>query len=268
MTVNMTLTFGSMVLLMQLSNFFRLIPCGLTCFALMATAHADPVSANGRVVDTSGRPIEGATVICVFSEMEDREEATARTNANGEFIARAPTLETVMDASCLISAPQFGCSGGPIDVHRVSTFVMRPPTRMRGKVVDLSGAPVAGAKVFACIAAGDWPTAAFTHISPSGLDPDTRLSATTQSDGTYAIGGATDINGWLVLLDDPAYYPVIATVYNGSATALVARPAGQIRGHLSFPDGSPAVGWHIRAVTEIKNRLYRLFCGLRSSFPR
>ena len=111
-----------------------------------ATKKGFPV--RGRVVDSLGRPIEGAKAVLGTSYWEAKMPSTV-TDSHGEFVleqcAEGPTIVTVQADGFApeLREVRVGERLEPLAFH------LQPASELRLRVVDVHGKPVAGAFVFA-----------------------------------------------------------------------------------------------------------------------
>jgi RNA polymerase sigma factor (sigma-70 family) len=144
---------------------------------------------RGTVEDRSGRPVPGAVVEVEWgyrfaSRQQDAEGSASRleqhvTDAGGRFVSKA--LWPGDQYRVRVTAPGFGASespwvtgepGGAHDFARIA--LARAQGVMSGRVVDSSGRPLAGVRVF---------------NSGDGPEP---VSTTSDADGRFRLGGLHD----------------------------------------------------------------------------
>ena len=156
------------------------------------------IAVTGRVLDENGKPVPGAEVAVVvqevlrFSSWErnalDKTELKARTtsDADGRFHLTSPQLPPVTrrGVRVLARAPGHALAWTPVDPDAGEAKVelrLAPPGPIAGKVVDLSGGPVAGLKIHA---------SRLTRKKGDGGDslplPDDAVTATTDERGRFA----------------------------------------------------------------------------------
>ncbi len=134
-----------------------------------------PGSLNGKVTDTSGNAVPGASV--VFTSTDGQIYSTT-TDANGNY-----TLASVAPATYSGTATKTGFGTAtqasiPVASNAavVVNFTLTPgPGAVTGRVLDASGNPISGASVF------------FTTGSPATVV----ATATTDATGTYNIAALT-----------------------------------------------------------------------------
>lgn len=156
------------------------------------------IAVTGRVLDENGKPVPGAAVAVVvqevlrFSSWErhalDRTELKARTtsDADGRFRLTTPQLPPVTrrGVRVLARAPGHALAWATVDPDAGEAKVelrLTPEGPIAGKVVDLSGGPVAGLKIHA---------SRLTRKKGDGSDtlplPDDAVTATTDERGRFA----------------------------------------------------------------------------------
>ena len=109
------------------------------------------VSCYGTVVDTEGRPIAGAKLLFGESRYTDDPEDRTATDEEGyfEFANMQP-----LNRSFLVTVEKTGCAPAMREVFvnevdEAIAFVLEPGHRIAGRVVDVEGQPVEGARVHA-----------------------------------------------------------------------------------------------------------------------
>jgi hypothetical protein len=102
----------------------------------------------GRVVDLQGRPIAGAVVWGVA--YRDKVGSTS-TDADGRFrlapLNPEKPIDVWGDAPGLARQRREGLHVFPGRDHDIGTLILLPGTRIRGRVVDTHGRPLAGARI-------------------------------------------------------------------------------------------------------------------------
>jgi protocatechuate 3,4-dioxygenase beta subunit len=159
------------------------------------------IAVTGRVLDDNGKPVPGAEVAVVVREVLrfsiweryalDKTELKARTtsDADGRFHLTSPQLPPVTrrEVHVLARAPGHALAWAPVDPNaREAKAELRlvPEGPIAGKVVDLSGGPVAGLKIHA---------SRLTRKKGDGWDtlplPVDAVTATTDERGRFAFPG-------------------------------------------------------------------------------
>lgn len=150
---------------------------------------AEAITIRGVVVDASGAPIAGATVYGRPARVEEPESPTATTGADGSFaLAPVKAGDWTLDVSHASFADGSAkASVGSSDVSSVRVVLARGST-LFGRVVDESGAPVAGLDV------------SFDSTSKSTL---------TYDDGTYRLIGLSEGAGLLRVGRDGSWLKIV-----------------------------------------------------------
>ena len=230
---------------------------------------------EGLVVDQGGQPVEGAYVACEFQN--------GKTDAQGRF-----SLElSDQDERGVLMAIKHGML--PARVERVGDsnvapkawpdpLVLRlggPPLTIAGRVVDVEGEPIAGAKVWTS------DTTHFGAVEHENFGPRMTVATsveallngkgfsttkvTTDDDGRFELLGLID-KEYTVSVHDEATLAFLRTdpIAAGSQGLLVeldvAERHERIAGRVVDPDGDPVAGAEIalcRSLGEINNTGYR-----------
>lgn len=199
----------------------------------------EPRMLSGQVVDATDRkPVPGALVWASADP-----GAFVRTDAAGKFLVAAPgdrrfTLEIVAPGHLLkrsvITRPQL-VSG------RAGTLALAQAGRLRGKVVDPRGLPVAGAAVVA-IHQDSLGARAF---SPSDPVADRTV---TDAQGRFELRRVRTEQGYEIRASRSGAFPAAQRITVGDAVArardltFVLAPARPARGKVQDPAGRPIVG--------------------------
>lgn len=184
---------------------------------------------RGLVTDHTDRPLAGARVSW------RRDEAPTLCDAAGRFAVRVPSGRE--DFRCLFFAPGHRSQrenvvlspGADVSLH----VRLQPGPRVRGRIVDPAGQPVAGAAV------------------ETMLQRLTGQAVQSDADGRYELDGTlADETQVQVAVRRAGFVPAKAIVKTGNDDAVVdvtLQIAGQVHGRVSCPDGRPAAGASVRA---------------------
>ena len=154
---------------------------------------APEAQVSGLIEDENG-PAQGVTValqsirdqskfLFLMPDSPLAEKLSARTDAQGQFVLRGVPAETQL--SLQISGERYATQHIAAQSGGVVSAKMRPGAGLRGQVVDVAGAPLAGLRVFA-----------------QGQDRGGEgwAQAATGADGTYDLSGLT-IGKYNVIFD-------------------------------------------------------------------
>ncbi|HEX5715403.1 MAG TPA: carboxypeptidase-like regulatory domain-containing protein [Thermoanaerobaculia bacterium] len=194
---------------------------------------AGPLVLSGQVVDEKGRkPVPGALVWASAAP-----GAFVRTDAEGRFQVTAPgsrrfDLEVLAPGyllkRVLVTRTQLAS-------RKIGTLALARAGRLRGKVVDPQGRPLAGAAVVA-VAQGALGQRAF-----SPTDPVTDRAA-TDSQGRFELRRLRPAQGYEVRAFRTGSFPVAERATAGRDLVLVLAPARSARGKVQDPAGKPIAG--------------------------
>ncbi|HKV07754.1 MAG TPA: carboxypeptidase-like regulatory domain-containing protein [Thermoanaerobaculia bacterium] len=211
----------------------------VTAGAALAQPAAEPLILSGQVIDAIGRkPIANALV-----RVSEDAGAAVRADAEGRFRVEAPgrrrfVLEALAPGFLLkkvaIARPQ-------LVSRKIGTIALERAGRLRGRVVDPQGRPVAGAAVLAVPegALGDRafspsdPVADRAETDPQGrfellhVRPEQKYEIRASRAGAFPVAQSATVG-------DPAMPPRDLT--------LVLAPARAARGKVQDPAGRPIAG--------------------------
>ncbi len=125
-----------------------------------AAAPAEMIEVRGRIVDPDGRPVAGAAVRAGHLDREIKPEPSARSGPDGRFTMRVPpcrldSMRDRRDASypwVIASAAGFGPGWAsavrePGAPGELTIQLVEEGLPLEGRIVDLEGRPVSGARV-------------------------------------------------------------------------------------------------------------------------
>ena len=228
-------------------------PSRIPCLALLLLASAgaafaqpavptEPLVLSGQVVDASGRkPIPGALV-----RTSADPEALVRTDADGRFQVTAPgrrrfDLEVLapgyLTKKVAVTRPQ-------LVSRRIGTLALARAGKLRGKVVDPQGKPLADAAVLAV------PEGALGERAFSPSDP-VADRATTDPQGRFELRNLRPEQSYEIRASRTGAFPAaqratvsdpLAPVTQPRDLTLVLAPARAARGKVQDPKGRPVAG--------------------------
>ena len=219
---------------------------------------ADEGAAAGRVTDTSGNPVIGATVTLTADDFAGGSRALTGSDGRWEITGLTGAYSICVDAtraSGITSAVGYvsPCSklGWPIEPGDVSSghdYQLTPAGMIHGRVVDSAGNPLG----------------AVTMSFGGGT-----ATAVTQPDGTYEIRGIAPAVGPLCADGSSAtgtavtsgYVPVCLTAQTGGAVSVSAgidttvpdiqlAAGGALTGLVTYPSGDPVSGLPVFACNQ------------------
>jgi RNA polymerase sigma factor (sigma-70 family) len=107
---------------------------------------ANTITVSGKVIDPDGKPVAGAKFVVSDDEVEEKI-APVRSDAEGKFRFEMVYPKTVRNPRQVIaSAPGYGLAWLSEPRENV-LFELVPDLPIKGRVIDLQGKPVGGAKV-------------------------------------------------------------------------------------------------------------------------
>jgi RNA polymerase sigma factor (sigma-70 family) len=212
---------------------------------------------GGRVVDTAGRGIAGATVFIATGDSPSPPGAT--TDARGYFaLASDKALDLGVAANGFLRAfaPRF-------DVSSVGDIVLRRGATLTGRVLSPAGEPVPGLELLA-----HTPGPTIAHVSPSQMRRRARLAALGSQDtpfegsrGRTNTAGVVELTGLpegevRVRCLDPSWTIEGPTTCEAGGPPLewTARPRCGVRVEVSAPPGESPIG-NVSAVFRVEIEL-------------
>ena len=225
----------------------------LTCAALLLAGAALAGSVSGRLLDSEGKPVEGATVAwysyrsgeeTLLDETNGKEPPSlgeTKTDPSGRFSARwEKTLGLVSVRALHASHPGVLLPGpyGASEDLTLSDIALPPARRIAGRVVDEAGKPVAGARVEALGSGGRFASSlAFAEEGARAF-----CRAVTGGDGGFALAAAPEGN-LVASVRAGGFFPgdEYWTERDRSPVVKLSRGAA-LRGRVTDPKGKPAAG--------------------------
>lgn len=200
---------------------------------------------SGRVLDSEGRPVSGARVVCFAHRMpaevllgrlngaDPAPLAESATNVEGRFTVSALTLPAEVALRILPSGLPSVEAEGPLDPQDAEDleFLVPAAVRISGRVVDESGAPISGVRLLAAVDTGsvEGDGAGFNE-TVSGRDGSFRFAAAPRETAT--------VRAWA-----SGYVPVsVFRSRNRSSVNVVLRRGGRIEGTVRNAAGAPVAG--------------------------
>lgn len=189
----------------------------------------DPATVTGHVRDAATRPIAGARV-CV-----DLECST--TDATGAFaLSRVPLSASSIRASApkfredIVALPPLA----PGEARAGVDIVLRAGVRVRGRVIEVGGTPIAGASVLAATTGADgrfelWaaPGHLVLHASADGYGSARPYVVAPADDVEIVLHAASSITG--IVVDDATSEPVGGARVHAGAEPVVADDEGRFQ---------------------------------------
>lgn len=221
---------------------------GLVFAALLEASAALAGSVSGRLLDSGGKPVEGAAVAWFPFRSEEEtllDETTGKepqalgetkTDAAGRFAARWEKEQGLVTIRVLSAAHLGLLLPGPYDSGDVSLSDIALPSsrRVAGRVVDEAGRPVAGARVEA------WALSAAFGFSFAEEGGRFFSRAVTAEDGGFTFASVP--HGNLVVLARAAGYVPAEDYGTGRRPALRLKRGAALRGKVTDRRGKPAPG--------------------------
>jgi uncharacterized GH25 family protein len=183
-------------------SFFQLLSLSFTLFLALAI-QAQPDNSGGvikgSIVDSVGRPIEGADIQqyrygSASGQRFDLElGGEATSDANGTFEMPTSRAAAMPHTPAILIARKPGLAPAWVQIQAFSAgeprFVLTPPSFLAGQVVDEAEKPVAGAEVFVLTAfsetAGEGSSRTFNYLS--GKVARELFTAKAGTDGRFRI---------------------------------------------------------------------------------
>jgi hypothetical protein len=159
----------------------------LLALVLLPASATAQTTLSGQAHDPAGRPLSGVRVwVLLHGDWDGSEKPDTVTGDDGTFtIDGIPPRTGVVLALCGADA-----SADPIDLKEIPEepvdLVLQPTGRITGRIVDLDGAPVAGAAVQLIREPRVWGAACSLAL-PLPCDPQD--SGQTDADGNFALAG-------------------------------------------------------------------------------
>lgn len=228
----------------------------LCLLALPQLARAVPVTVA--VVDEKGAPVAGALVLVQsYAPVAPGEKPLTPTQISGadglaQFDLQSSKFEPDFFGRSVVFKAGYGIGGGDVKATQLRVALRAPAARM-GRVLDIQGAPIAGAKV------------ELTHIRDAGADrfDDNGVSLGKGINDQFAAQTqtVTDEKGVWQLKDLPTNsefgltiaadnFAVIGLQLKAGAGEIETRlaPEARVNGQLLAPDGTPLEGVTVRVV--------------------
>jgi uncharacterized GH25 family protein len=178
------------------------------------------------------QPIAGASVL---RPDEDEDDPAVKTGADGKVVLRGLPNDWVRVTAL---APGYGPKTeskgiGNNDTETVLEISLAKGAQVSGRVVDESGAPIEGARVWAMDAANAWEGGA-----------GERTAETTKKDGTFTIAALSQ-GSYLFFAKDEAHAPAVTTPVSVSGETpttgveIVMKAAASLAGVVVDAQGAP-----------------------------
>lgn len=213
---------------------------------------ADGARVHGVVTDAAtGAPIEGALV---DTRTTGRAKST-RTDAHGRYellgLERGPTALVELR----VTAEGFACgrstflTQGRVDLE--ADVALSPGHRARGRVLDRSGAPIAGARVAANADTFTLGLPAIAEQVVQRTDEQGRFELAHLGPGHHHVLSVVEDGYGTLVFDFPDDEAARAVVEFGD---LVLEPARRVVGRFVDPEGRPMSGWNVELDGENADR--------------
>ncbi len=184
------------------------------------------------VTDAEGRPLAGAAVAIRKSATEPAAR-TATTGTDGRATIGVPRGGWRLHVSAAGYVPESTFEAPRVGAVERRTFALARGGDVRGVVVTPDGVPVAGARVD-----GVWKR----EGEPS-VDPVPKRTATTGTDGTFALDGI-HLGARVVIRITSDAHPLeeVAVTAPDERVRIVLRPGLQVRVRVKEANGQPSIG--------------------------
>jgi protocatechuate 3,4-dioxygenase beta subunit len=196
---------------------------------------------TGTVTDEAGKPIAGAEAL--VAQVEPKGAWRATTDAKGTFTVKGvPQGEASVVLRAKSRIPVETKVQVPAKGLVAADAVLRLGVRFAGKVTDMRGAPIAGARVEPTLV-DEKGNAVATNV-PAFL----RGSFVSGADGSFVVDGLAPGNRYTLVLSHPHFkdslQPGLAAAAGGGHDALdpVMEDAAWISGVVVDADGKPVAG--------------------------
>ncbi|EMI56123.1 carboxypeptidase regulatory-like domain-containing protein [Rhodopirellula sallentina] len=202
---------------------------------------------NGRVVDSSGQPISNARVSTTTPADISRHgyfytSFDTETDADGTF--RFDSIDEDSSINVQVSHPQHETQWFTVAGDLAPTLTLPQPMRIRGRVLDYRGEPVANATV---------------------VSEESRLSVSTNESGEFDLGTGLNAGHGLIVMADRlsprrvTIGPAVAgELDSNSEMTIRLLPGRTIRFRCVTPAGKPLSGVHVRSVSWENSTALRL----------
>jgi hypothetical protein len=209
----------------------------------LAIARVDESPTIAGTVRAGGAPVAGASVwLYTYTGQSPVESDAATTDAQGHFTL--PVTEPVKTGRSFLFARDTAGGVGMQDLYRVENFGPEPTLRVelhqvgeaRGRVLDGSGRPIAGARVRATDLsdpADDPQSARQYHLPPSLAR---RYETVTAADGSFALPGVPTGSKLITNVSAPGHGSINAYWSQARPCELRLEPAGCARVHFRGAD--------------------------------
>ncbi|MEZ6037147.1 MAG: carboxypeptidase-like regulatory domain-containing protein [Planctomycetota bacterium] len=214
--------------------------------ALHSALHAQQpeLAVTGRVVDERGQPIAGAIVVPVergeFVDVAARlRDAACTTDDQGHY--RAVVEHRHANGWLLIAKDGRQAVAHYLDWRDIDSglpladLLLVPGNRLTGRVRDLAGKPIAGARVTVTSAVRD--VFGYTDTARSGARSDDK--------GIFVVPCVPPTGLWLQIAAD-GFLPQSTLVSMQSPTDVTMQPADTITGRVVDEAGAPLAGFHVQ----------------------